>query len=529
MLIHVYAEYCMKKRSGLFDHVGNLIFLGILILPGILWGMLKLQWNDTLQERFAFDLGENRVLASWPSDCSPGELPGALETYYNDHLPFRSHLISWHTMLDNRTENIYRNSLQPVLLKLAGKHGGSSLSSLAEQMNGASAPGDAGVSAPDFRSETEAGAHLTELSRQEPTCTQEGWILLQDPDTGEEFTEVLPAAGHREEVVEVLEPTYLNYGHTIYECSVCGHRRWGDFKDKFIDDSYFPGVIVDNDVILGRFHWLFYRGNRSLDYYRGNNLFTPEECAENLLRLQALQDICDQKGITLVYMVMPNKEQVYPEYMPTYEIKSEKKRQQAFRDYVLENSDINYLYPLEELTLGKLYYDTYYPYDTHWNYWGAFVGVQALYKAMGLECVDLQEVKVSPVESKARVLATTGSLDPADYTNDCDYYVSYKENLSPTCVDGVKGLMDGHTTRYESACPDAACDQKLVCIGDSFRVSMIDTMEKDFSETVFVHRDYMSQAKADVQEADILLVTALERFDTELFSTADRLVSYLSE
>ena len=47
-------------------------------------------------------------------------------------------------------------------------------------------------------------------------------------------------------------------------------------------------------------------------------------------------------------------------------------------EYVNENSDIVYVYPLEELEAGKKMMPMYFKYDTHWNMAGAFVGVVLL-------------------------------------------------------------------------------------------------------------------------------------------------------
>ena len=52
--------------------------------------------------------------------------------------------------------------------------------------------------------------------------------------------------------------------------------------------------------------------------------------------------------------------------------------------YVKENSDINIIYPINELKAAKKYWQIYYKYDTHWNNMGAFVGVQSLYKALDI-------------------------------------------------------------------------------------------------------------------------------------------------
>lgn len=471
----------MKKLTVIHKY----IFLALLILPSVLWG-IKGAFHLDIWE---YEMGENRYLAEMPEGFS-AEYPAELEAYYNDHAPFRNLLIHQKSVVDSGLEGFYRKSVQPVLAKLSGKSGNGEGTGLAERYQ-----------------EENTVAAVTETETEEVSCE---------------------VAGHDYEAIEVVDPTYLAYGHTLYECKRCGFRHMGDFTDKLIDDTYLPENISNNQVIIGRYDWLFYIGDNSRSYYKGTNVYTEEEAAEKLALLQSLQDACDAKGKQLLYIIWPNKEQVYPEYMPTYEV-TKPKREEAFVEYVHQNSDINMIYPIEALTMGKLYMDTYYPYDTHWNHWGSYIGTLEMYKALGLPTPGLEDYPVNQTENLARGLVGTGMLDAAAFTNDADYVVDYRPEAGLSWSEGVHDLVNGYTEAYWSKASDPLFDKKIAFLGDSFRVSMLPYMEKDFAELAAVQRQNMDQIKTDIQNADIIVLTVVERHDGDLYERIPTLVSYLNE
>lgn len=69
------------------------LFLASLYVPTLLW--------LTAGDKLAVENHENRTLAAWPDlkETSISKLPGKIESYYADHLPFRSQLIAGYARL----------------------------------------------------------------------------------------------------------------------------------------------------------------------------------------------------------------------------------------------------------------------------------------------------------------------------------------------------------------------------------------------------------------------------------------------
>ena len=86
----------MKRLSSA---ISMLLFLSILIVPSLLWGVKKVIRSDVWEVQ----LDENRELAKWPQKFS-SDVPSEVEDYYNDHLPFRSVMLHAYSVCDGNLE-----------------------------------------------------------------------------------------------------------------------------------------------------------------------------------------------------------------------------------------------------------------------------------------------------------------------------------------------------------------------------------------------------------------------------------------
>ena len=214
--------------------------------------------------------------------------------------------------------------------------------------------------------------------------------------------------------------------------------------------------------------------------------------------------------------------------MPTMDIVSERKKNEIFAEYVKKNSDVNLIYPLEELKEAKKYYNTYYAYDTHWNEYGAFVGTMALYDALGMETIEASQADAERSQLVAYGLVLTGALTPEDYSGSEDYIVNYKPDLELVYEEGEKNYLFSYTNVYKSEAL-AENDERILFIGDSFREWMIPYLSKDFTHTCLVQRDNIPDIADEIKQADILVVSAVERFDEDIYARIPQIIRILNE
>lgn len=472
------------------------------MLPTLIWGLMGvfgLRENVSSTD----ELGENRALATLDDDLTIGNLTTELEAVYNDRVPFRSSIILKYRKANSKLEYIYQNKIQPELIVLLGEK--------------------ASMENIEISSEKDVDKFLGD--EQEDKSVD----IAEDAErTSEEEAKELEAKGiHEYKVIDIIKPSYVTYGYTLKRCQNCGRFLKTDFSEKLIDDSYLPPKEGDGRVIQGRYKWLYYAGDNSISYYTGSNVLSAEEMKEWADLMQQLKDACDEKGIQLGMMIMPNKEQVYPEYMPSYTVKTAKKREDVFAEYVHSHTDVDFVYPVEELKAGKKYYEMYFPYDTHWTQAGAFVGLMDLYEEMGIETTNLMDLEVLPTQFTQKGLIDTGSLDPDMYKDDTDYVVFYKPEYTVNWFEGEKSFIMP-TNVYRST-SDNPANKKVLMIGDSFRLAMIPYLSQDFSTLCVAHRDALSDVKDDFKDTDVLIVASVERFDKYMFEVLPQIIRYVKD
>lgn len=472
------------------------IFMAFLTLPMFTWGILK-GVNlifPTIMEKLDYDLGENRTKSKFPTSFNPKTITAELEAYYNDRVPFRSSIITTNRMIYSELEKPYTNTVGPFLVKLIHKNNNSQIT------------------------DNTTDKDLNDLfGNQSELPSKDDMVNNDSNNTSTECT-------HNYVTIETKEPNYEWYGYSLCRCSLCGNEIQTDFKDKLIDTSYLPPKIHNTASIEGRMNWLFYNAENNMDYYLGINILNDNQMALWLEKMEMLQAICDEKEIQLVYMIMPTKEQVYSEYLPTYTIENTYKRVPRFIDYVKSNSDINIIYPLEELLISKKYWQVYYKHDTHWNDAGAFIGSQLILKALDKPTTILTDLSITKIQRPVGDLISLGNLDPNLYSDDTDYIIEYKPEINTIFSEGSENEIYKIKT-------DSQNTEKVVVVGDSFRIHLSHFLYKDFAESTFLHRGYLPEEsiKEDIKNSDILVVTANERYDTDMIDSIDSIIEILSE
>lgn len=554
----------MKK----WRYTSIFLFLLILIIPTVLWISLK-NFMPEVYENYSKDLGENRNKATITEPLKLLQSTEQLEDFYNDRVPFRSLIIETNRKITEFIEKPYNDYILPVLTKTVAdnKENNDSQSTISvsedisnmsggifEQTGPGSSVDSESSSSTEVSDSTGTGDVRADDPIEEPigcehdwievevhaaSCVEEGYYYYRCSICGEETMQMIPISEHSYILAKEQTADYFHYGYKWYICTACGHYSFEELTSKLIDDSYLAPVKAGrNQVLLGRFNWLYYCGDNAMDYYTGSNLPTESELTNYANKLRTLNQLCEERGKKLCVMVMPNKEQIYPEYMPTMSEASSNRRVPMIADYIKNSTNVSFVYPLDELKYMKIIAETYYKYDTHWNMFGAFVGTQALYAALGLETTDPRGTNIERYKMLAGDLISLAGYSYDKYNNetdqDEDYRVSYKYNtVSNRYNDDF--LADG----FNAATTDnPTYDKNIIVIGDSFRTRMIPYIEKDFKLSVFGHRNDLLNASGNNQQlaeelaaylkiSDYIVLAAVERDEKKILETADKMIEIL--
>lgn len=150
------------------------------------------------------------------------------------------------------------------------------------------------------------------------------------------------------------------------------HRYQRELEKRFRTSS-------SPNVFEGTNGWLFFSGDGILDDLKGQLLFSKEEQRSFWRIVEQKEDWLQQKGVAYIFLVAPNKQSIYPEYLPEY---YRKVRASSRLDDLLQNKPLTGISPfldvrsrlLEGKTIARLYDKT----DTHWNYYGAHIAYLAV-------------------------------------------------------------------------------------------------------------------------------------------------------
>ena len=511
------------------------LFLILLFIPPVVWTGLFVA-DRNLYESLDFDLGEKREKTQLESISDLALNGQAINDYFADRAPFRSILISFKKSFDSKIENPYEYNLKPLALKKfygiedAREKMAVDTIAMAGQKALFKSEKIKALFAEEEKSKEVAQSDAEEeifkvIEEELPDCLNPGHRVTLNTVTGEEIEEELPAMGHDWQISSTIDPTYINFGYTEYICKVCGEEKIDDWTDKLVDTSYLA-PNVHGDTTIGRFDWLFLYGWGNIPYYQADNLLSEEEMNLYVDRLNTLSALCEERGIKFAVLWAPSKDTVYPEYMPSFEVYDSYKRVPRLYDHIKANSSVKIAFPKAELKNITRYYDSYYRYDSHWNYVGSFIGVQAMYGLLGMPQTDIMSLEVTKESLPASGdLIILGGLNSSDYPSFYEYTVHYKDWIHTTWETEEPVLLNESIYKTEADCGN---DTRFVMVGDSYRNYMVKYIKKDFDHCTFVHREHFLEAKDDILAANVLVLESAERYDYKSLADMENLIQLFS-
>lgn len=187
------------------------------------------------------------------------------------------------------------------------------------------------------------------------------------------------------------------------------------------------GVSPNDQVVLGRDDWLFTRASHALQAERGAMPLTDEELELWRITIEARRDWLASRGIDYVFAVAPDKQTIYPDYMPPeFEVIGPSRREQ-FVHYMHAHSDVRVL-DLTAAVRAERANDrpgdnTFFPLGTHWTARGAWAGYRAFVESLaprypGMDPLPREAFDVVPCTTEdnvAKILFLEDELDQAEF------------------------------------------------------------------------------------------------------------------
>ena len=136
-------------------------------------------------------------------------------------------------------------------------------------------------------------------------------------------------------------------------------------------------------VLLGADGWLFLSGDRVLEDFVSVNQFSVDQLEARRKVLEAKRDWLAKRGIRYLFVIPPNKQSVYSEFMPkAYQRLKGESRLDQFLSYMQEQSDVDILDLRKPLRKAKGDHQVYFRLDSHWNELGGLIASREIFRAV---------------------------------------------------------------------------------------------------------------------------------------------------
>ncbi len=261
------------------------------------------------------------------------------------------------------------------------------------------------------------------------------------------------------------------------------------------------GISTTPRVIIGDDGWMFYTGELSMQDFRKIEKCTEEDEAQLTKSLQEVKKELFNKNIEYYVMIPPNKETIYSDRLVSKvnRVEENDSRIDDLVKYIRSNSDIEVIYPKDELLKSRTNSETYYKYDTHWNNYGSFVGINEMMKTIDSN-YKVPEYKIE-TEEHAGDLAKMNLMPK-------------KMNVEPKITGFYDDVKYECTTigKYDICNSDKPVyDKTMLFVGDSFRVVSMQYLAKLYKTSIFVHRSEYEVDLISKYNPDIVVYQAVER------------------
>ena len=260
----------------------------------------------------------------------------------------------------------------------------------------------------------------------------------------------------------------------------------------------------NDQVVVGKDDFLFF-DDTTADYI-GSDPMTDEEIDRIADGLASLNRTAAENGGKFLFVCAPNKNTVYPEYMPERYLKNTGETDLDRLYAALDRNGVPYadLRPVLEAhkTDGLLYHRR----DTHWNGLGAYTAFREISGIMGFEVCDLTE---------------RGPVTVGDFEGDLDALlfpgkVMYDENITYDFT-GLYVYTSAYSTPMDLVITTRGGGEgKLLMFRDSFANALIPYAASSFAEVRMERGTPYQTGQISETRPDYVIVEISERNLREL-------------
>ena len=229
------------------------------------------------------------------------------------------------------------------------------------------------------------------------------------------------------------------------------------------------GVSGESSVIAGKDGWLFFA--ETLDDYTGTNLMSSRELFSAASNVALMDEYCRTNGKEFTFIIAPNKNSLYGQFMPDYGVTAKTSNAKQFHD-LLDQLQVEYVDLFT--ALGEIPETLYFAHDSHWNSKAAALGSDLMNRCFGVDSnyfgADFSQSATHEGDLYAMVFpgAQDTERNPV-YGGELNYTFTSKATQPDAIVLTTEGTGNGN----------------LLCYRDSFGILLYPYLADSYASTKF--------------------------------------------
>ena len=251
-----------------------------------------------------------------------------------------------------------------------------------------------------------------------------------------------------------------------------------------------------DQVIVGKEGWRYYAD--SAPDFLNIPTMTERQAANAAISLSLMQEYTLMQGARFLFIIAPNKNSIYPQYMPDHYIPAVQEGNLERMRRAMESCGMRDLDLFESLRASpeRLYHQL----DSHWNDQGAALVQQILMRALGMEGTDYSQ---KPYQTRRNF---SGDLYEMLYPEGNELDENQDYGVFTYQVDGAASP---DSIRYQTSNPSK--EHSLVMFRDSFGNALSPFLAEEFADALFSRAVPYQMDLIGQQQADFVILELAER------------------
>lgn len=279
-----------------------------------------------------------------------------------------------------------------------------------------------------------------------------------------------------------------------------------------LGDRVFPKVVV------GENGWLIFTAEGDMQDYQKAEAFTEQELASFQTDLDGLSARYAERGITLLVVMVPNKNTIYSERVPSQiQVIGTESRLEQVTSYLLTHGQTRIVDLRPALKAARAEHEIYYATDTHWNGYGVYIAYLTILNELNKTFPNLAPRPASDFRVVVREPETMDLAVNIGTTllpeSKIQFVPQYDQRTSYKTVNlGGRRLM--FSSNADASLPD------LVMYYDSFFFTVNPLLGEHFHQGVFVQNysggGLWNLSWVDERQPDVVIIEFNERYLEDL-------------